>query len=158
MPTLQEERTALIREFSNALPIADRNARRYRTLNFAIAITIIVSNLFAAFLTGDSALGGKTIAKKTASAITGKQPSELAPSWRYICGIAAACSLLAAISTGVNGVIKADEHRTKATMCSGKLAGLKFRMATDLSPSRGTIDEIRKAYETLQQEYREYLT
>ena len=123
-----------------------------------IAITTILASLVAAFLTGDSALGGKTIAKPTANMITGKQPSDLALGWRYICGIAAVCSLVAGISSGVSSVLKAEEHRTKATACSGKLASLKSRLETDLNPNRTTIDETRKAIETVQNEYREYLT
>lgn len=109
MPTLQDERSALIAQLATALPIADKNARRYRRMHVAIAVTTILASLLAAFLTGDSALDGKAIAKPTANAITGMQPSDLAPGWRYICGIAAVCSLVAGISSGVGSVLKAEE-------------------------------------------------
>lgn len=158
MATLQDERAALITQIASALPIADKNARRYRRLHLSIAISTIFTSLLAAFLTGDSALGGKVIAKNTASAITGKQPSELAPGWRWICGIAAICSLMAGITSGVSTVLKAEEHRTKAFACSGKLASLQARMVTNLNPDRVSIDDTRKAIEAIQNDYREYLT
>ena len=77
MAKLQDERSALIGQLATVLPIADKNARRYRRIHVAIAVTTILASLLAAFLTGDSAIGGKTIAKPTVNANPAKQPSDL---------------------------------------------------------------------------------
>jgi MFS family permease len=100
--------------------LARATPRKRRLLNITI-----VGGTLAAALTAAPAVGGQPFT----AWLTGVF-GLTSPSWRVLCGIAAACSVMSTLATQLLKSQHIEEHVTRATSCRAKLEVLEVGLAT----------------------------
>jgi hypothetical protein len=128
---IRGKRSELERFLSSARP------RKRRLLN-----TTIIAGSVAAALTAAPALGGPSLTTALTEVLGLGMPS-----WRLLCGAAAASSLMATISTQLLKSHNVEEHVVRAQGGRAKLEVLEISLATSQIDVRQATSEYLKCVE-----------
>jgi len=155
---MEEDRQLLRSEIERRLRSAAAAARRYRRWNTILLATGITLGLAAAALAGNAALGGKALTQPVAAvARPGVHLGDLAPGWRYVCGIIGAFTFLGTLANALASGFKVAEGETRARAAAGSLDALRSRLLTSGSLRAHDVEETRQAFAKVLTDYSAYV-
>jgi len=102
----------------------------------------IVCGALATVLTAAPAIGGQNLTDALGAAGS-------STTWRILCGLAAACSLIATVATNLYKSNEIATRLTKANKCDLKLEGLELAVETDQLPDVQAISRFDECMEMI---------
>jgi hypothetical protein len=101
----------------------------------------IIGGTLAAALTAAPAMGGQSFTAWLTASL-----GLTSPSWRLLCGVAAACSVVATVATQLLKSNNLEERLTRAQSCRAKLEVLELGIATgQINTAQATTEYMRCA-------------
>ena len=155
---VEDDRQVLRDEIERRLHNAAGAARRYRRWNVVLLGLGITLGLAASALAGNAALGGKALAQPAAAAVhPGAHLGDLAPGWRYVCGIIGAFTFLGTLANALASGFKVAEGEARARAAAGSLDALRGRLLTSGSLRAHDVEETRQAFAKVLTDYAAYV-
>ncbi len=155
---IEEDRQLLRSEIERRLRSAAAAARRYRRWNTILVAAGITLGLAAAALAGNAAVGGKALTRPIAAvAKPGAHLGDLAPGWRWVCGIIGAFTFLGTLANALASGFKVAEGEARARAAAGALDALRSRLLTSGSLRVHDVEDTRAAFARVLTEYAAYV-
>jgi MFS family permease len=113
--------------------------RKRRLLN-----TTILGGSLAAALTAGPAVGGQSFTAWLTATLALESPS-----WRLLCGVAAACSIAATVATQLLKSHNIEDHVSRAQSCRAKLEVLELSLSLgEIDPRQASAEYLRCVEQT----------
>jgi len=155
---VEDDRQVLKSEIERRLGSAAAAARRYRRWNVTLMALGITLGLAASALAGNAALGGKSLVQPAAAAVKpGVHLSDLAPGWRYVCGLIGVLTFLGTLANALGSGFKVAEGEARARAAAGSLAALRTRLLGSGPMRTRDVEEAREALAKVLIEYAPYV-